>query len=363
MRTKNNPEVNAGVHTNLGMDFQKNCTIYLFLEKYNELKNQRYFIILEHLEDIIFGFLENQTELSKIETYQAKKSPSKWTLNSKVLEIIKKITLTSQSILDDPHPKTKEFLQENYFATNNTIELQCVTKKKKYVCNVNESNDNCKYVNLDKDLKDKIGRGNKNVTFTADNISNLETLSFIYIDLARTTKSQWEQLNGKFSFIFKDSILDHKAALSAFYYALHEVETTFNQGNVAFLNDNKKRIESAQIEQILKILTTKKLAYEFWRKKGEQICKELNITLYNTKTFELHYLNSFDKFKDIKEGEHNKIYNFTLNNKHIFNSYLTDIDCIIGFVDAFNKEKSTTLSDLQLKATIAAAYFEIKDTL
>ncbi|TVR79680.1 MAG: hypothetical protein EA412_06115, partial [Chitinophagaceae bacterium] len=124
-------EVNAGVHTNIGMDFQKNCTIYLFLEKYNQLQNQKYFIILEHLEDVIFGYLDNQAELSKIETYQAKKSSSKW-INSGLLEIIKKIAETSQSVLNDPHPKAEDFSQDNFFATNNTIELKCKVNKQQY---------------------------------------------------------------------------------------------------------------------------------------------------------------------------------------------------------------------------------------
>src|SRR5699024_1375558 len=106
MTNNYNPEVNAGVHSNIGMDFQKNCTIFLLLEKYNQLHHQKYFIILEHLEDIVFGYIENQTEISKIETYQAKKSSSKWTMNS-LLEIIKKIAETSQSVLNDSHRKTE----------------------------------------------------------------------------------------------------------------------------------------------------------------------------------------------------------------------------------------------------------------
>lgn len=362
MALKHNPEINAGVHANIGMDFQKNCTIYLFLEKYNELKNQRYFIVLEHLEDIVFGFLENDTELSKIETYQAKKSSKKWT-NGTILEIIKKIAETSQSILDDSHPKTSSFHQENYFATNHTIELKSKVDKQDYVCTVNEAMEIYEYKNLDQNIKDKLLKGNNKVTFDNENKTNFETLKFRFIDLGRSYKSQLDQLNGMFISVFGDSLTDHKAALHTFYYALKTIESRLNQGNVAKLSDNKKRIESCEIENILNILTTKKLAYDFWREKGDEIRQELNINLFDASTFELHYHNSFDKFKDINESEHQKIFDFVKSNKQIFKKHSSDKDCMSDFIDSFNNQKSTTLSNLQLKATIVAAYIEIKNTL
>ena len=362
MTNKYNSEINAGVHANIGMDFQKNCTIYLFLEKYNELRNQNYFIILEHLEDVIFGYLENQTELSKIETYQAKKSSSKWT-NSGLLEIIKKITETSQSVLNDPHPKTVGFSQDNFFATNNTIELKCKVNKKQYSCIVNEATEDYKYSDLDQNIKNKIQNGSKVVSFTPENISNFDTLNFRFIDLGRTPKAQLEQLNGKFVSVFGNHIADHKAALNTFYFALMEIEREFNQGNVAKLIDNKKRIDSNQIDSIINILTNKKKAFDFLRKKKDELCEELNINLSEVKMFELHYENSFDKFKDINESEHNRIFDFVLKNKDIFKSHVTDRTCISSYYSIFNKEKSSTLSELQLKAVISAAYIEVKNSL
>lgn len=362
MAVKYNPEINAGVHANIGMDFQKNCTIYLFLEKYNSLKNQRYFIVLEHLDDIIFGFLENNSTLSKIETYQAKKSSTKWTSGT-ILEIIKKIAETSQSILDDPHLKNSTFNQENYFATNNTIELKSTVKKQDYVCTINESTQNYDYKNLNQNIKDKLLKGNKKIAFSKENEANFQTLNFRFIDLGRTTQSQLDLLNGMFVSVFGNSISDHKAALHTFYYALKKIENNLNQGNVATLSDNKKRIESHEIEKILNILTTKKLAYDFWRDKGEEIRQNLNINIFDASAFELHYLNSFDKFKDINESEHQKIYNFVENNKQIFRNHTLDKDCMNDFINSFEREKSSTLLSLQLKATIVAAYIEIKNTL
>ena len=82
---------NSGVQANVGFDFQRNTCIYIFLEEYNTLKTQEYFIMLEHYDDIVFGFLNQNGELSEVTTYQAKKSSNVWTTN-KVYEIIQKIS-------------------------------------------------------------------------------------------------------------------------------------------------------------------------------------------------------------------------------------------------------------------------------
>ncbi|QEC51972.1 hypothetical protein EDD80_11830 [Anseongella ginsenosidimutans] len=356
-----NQEVNAGVHANIGMDFQKNCAIYLFLESYNDLKDQRYFIIIEHLEDIIFGFLNNEAELSRIQTYQAKKSSSKWATNA-LLKIIHKITETGQSILDDPHPKAGDFFQDNHFATNNSIEFKCRVNSQSFTCTVNESSVTQRYVDLDQNIKDKLLRGNREVTFTQQSIANLDTIVFKFIDLGRTPKAQREQLEGMFRTVFGNRIEDHKAAYETLYYALAEIERKFNQGGVAKLADNRKRIESTTIEPIIGILTKKKLAFNFWREKGQGIREELNVSLYDSPAFDLHYQNSFDKFKDINESEHKKIFAFVAENKDLLREHTTDRACIIGFLRKFNDEKSSTLSDLQLKAAIAAAFVEVKNT-
>ncbi|MBM9520744.1 hypothetical protein JWG39_13055 [Desulforhopalus vacuolatus] len=361
MEETKDTSVNSGVHTNIGMDFQKNCTIYLFLDSYDKFKKSKYFIILEHLEDIVFGFLDNADKLIEIETYQAKKNTNKWTLNS-LLEIIKKISKTSRQIQLDKHDKSEKFSQKNYFATNNSIDLKCSVKGKNHNKVINEACHTIKYRDLDINLKNKICKGNKDVTFSKDDILNFNTLYFKFIDLSRTPKSQLEQLIGKFNAVFGDSIVDHKAALYTFILHLKGIESTLNQSNKAELCDSTKRIESNQIQDIINILTTKKMAYDFWRKKGDGICEQLKVSMFDVTTFELHYQNSFDKFKDLNESEHRKIHSFITENKSIFKHHYTDKGCISAIVAEFNKTKSTTLGNLQLKAIISAAYVEVKNT-
>lgn len=356
--------VNSGVQTNVGMEFQKHSTLYLFLEKYEKIKRKKYFIILEHHEDIVFGYLEENNLVSEIETYQAKKSTNKWTLNNKLLEILKKISETSQSIIDDKIKKTEAFSQKNYFATNNTIELKSNRVNGEIFSEIiNETNEIVTYSQLNKNIQDKIKNGSPETIFSDVNKTNLLSLNFNFIDLSRTPKSQLEQLYGKFESVFGKSVEDHKASIHTLLFYFKEIETRYNQGSVAKLSDSTKRIESEEVNKILNILTTKKLAYKFWREKENEICKALNISRFDRSTFKLHFQNSFDNFKDLNESEHKKIYDFVFENISILQNNIDDEDCILAFYQEFHKKKTTTYRDLQLKATISAAYIEIINTL
>lgn len=362
MTDNQNSSVNSGVHTNVGMDFQKHCTLYLFLDKYEKLKDERYFIILEHHDDIVFGYLSESDELQSIETFQAKKAPSKWTLGS-LIEVIKKISMASQKILDDPHPKTADFHQSNYFATNNTIELKTKSQGKTFSETINEANDTVAYNSIDEELKDKILEGNSSISFKEGDVRLLENLYFKYIDLTRTSKNQLALLVGKFRDVFGDNIVDHKAALDTFLFHLKKIESEFNQSGVALLSDKSKRLESSEINDILNILTVKKLAYDFWREKGDTICESLDISVFDKTTFKLHFLNSFDKLKDLNESEHRKVFTFVNDSTNIFKNHSKDADCIFDLYNNFQVVKSSTLSEVQLKAVISASYIEIRNTL
>lgn len=363
MTENTNISVNSGVQTNVGMEFQKHCTLYLLLDNYQTIKDKKYFIILEHLEDIVFGYIDENDLLTEIETFQAKKATNKWSLN-KLLEIFKKIAEVSQTIIDDPIAKSDTFLQTNYFATNNTIELKSnKISGTTYTETINETNSVVNYSDLDINIKNKILNGNSGVTFSDIDKINIETLSLKFVDLTRTPKNQIEQLYGKSEVIFGNQIEDHKAAIDTLLFYLKSIESKFNQGGVALLNDKTKRIESEDINKVFNVLTNKKLAYDFWREKEKEICKALKITFLERTHFELHYLNSFDKFKDLSESEHKKVFDFIENNKSILGNHTEEGDCILEFYTEFNKTKTTTFRDLQLKAVLSAGFVEIKSTI
>jgi hypothetical protein len=362
MTENTNISVNSGVQTNVGMEFQKHCTLYLLLDNYQAIKDKKYFIILEHLEDIVFGYIDENDLLSEIETFQAKKSTNKWSLN-KLLEILKKITEASQTIINDPIAKSPSFTQTNYFATNNTIELKSRVNGTTHSETINETNTDIKYSDLNINIKNKILEGNSDATFSAIDKINIENLSLKYVDITRTPKNQIEQLYGKSRVVFGNLIQDHKASIDTLLYYLKSIESKFNQGGLALLSDSTKRLESVDIQKIFNILTNQKLAYDFWREKEKEICKALNVSLFDRTQFELHYLNSFDNFKDLKESEHKKIYDFIESNKTIFQNNITEEECILEFFEEFNRKKTTTFRDLQLKAVISAGFVEINNKI
>lgn len=349
---------NSGVHANVGFDFQRNTCIYIFLEKYETLKSHNYFIMLEHYDDIVFGFLNDIGELSQVTTYQAKKSSTVWTTNQ-VYEIIQKISNVGIEILKDPLKKSTDYTQSQHFITNHTIVLDyvCTTSKKKKKFNINEINESVPYTLLDKDCQDNLAKGNSKIIFNGEQTAHFSNLNFTFVDLGKNTKSQLQLLSGKFKSVFGKSILDHDAARDTFILRLREIEGTFNQGGVLRLDNKKKKIEASQIDDILKILTTKNLALDFCRKKADKICEELSINVFDAMAFELNFENSLDEFKDLTQGEHQKIIRFIEVKKSTFRNFTNDVHCIKALYESFLTEQNSTLSPLQLKASISAGYF------
>lgn len=355
---KRNIDSNSGVQANVGFDFQRHTCIYVFLDKYHEIKNQEYFIFLEHYDDIVFGFLNSNGELSQVSTYQAKKSSTVWTTNQ-VYEIIQKICNSGIEILKDDHKKSFDYILTQHFITNNTIALdyKCSEEKKKKKIYVNESDDSVPYKNLDKDCQQALKKGNKTISFDTEQINHFDYLNFTYIDFGRNSKSQLEQLRGKFETVFGRYIIDHSAARDTLIHHLKQIESTYNQGDIPRLNDKSKRLESSQIESIFNVLTTNKLAMDFCRRKASDICQDLKINVLDAMSFELTFENSLDEFKDLSQGEHQKIIRFIEGKKSIFTNYTDDVACIKDLFDCFLNDQNTTLNTLQLTAAMSAGYF------
>ncbi|MCT4138261.1 DUF4297 domain-containing protein [Elizabethkingia anophelis] len=351
---------NSGVQANVGFDFQRNTCIYIFLEKYSALKDQNYFIMLEHYDDIVFGILNEKSELAEITTYQAKKSSTNWTTN-KLYEIIQKICNSGVELLKDELKKSSSYSQLHHFITNNTISLdyKCSTSKKTEKLYVNETNESVKYSDLPVDCQTNLKKGNTNIKFDKDQLAQFPNLNFSFIDIGRNTKSQLELLSGKFKTVFGKLILDHDAARDTFIFNLKGIESTYNMGDQPKLKDVSKRLESSKINEILNILTTKNLALDMCRKKADKIYDELGINVVDALNFELDFENSLDHFKDKKQGEHQKIIKYIESKKPTFVSYTNDVNCIKYLHDDFLKYNSSLLSPTQLKAAIAAGYYQI----
>ena len=70
---------------------------------------------------------------------------------------------------------------------------------------------------------------------------------------------------------------------------------------------------------------------------------------------------AFDLFKSIKEREHKKIFNFVKEQINNLNSY-TEEENVIELFELFKNSERTNFIDLQLKAILFAALFEVLHT-
>lgn len=351
---------NAGVQANVGFDFQRNTCVYLLLDYYSLLKDMNYFVMLEHYDDIVFGFLNSKGELSEIKIYQAKKSATVWS-TGQLYEILIKMCNAGIGVSNDNLGKASDYTQSSYFVTNNTIaiEYKCSTNNKNKKSYINETNENVEYKSMHKDCQIALKKGNTEFQFDAEQLKHFENITFSYIDLGRNTKTQLQLLTGKFKDVFGNKILDHAAARDTLITELKKVESTYNQGHQPKLSDINKRVTSAKINDILNILTTKNLAIDFCRKKSEKICEELSINVIDAMTFELDFENSLDEFKDLSQGEHQKIIQFIRNKKDIFSNFTDHISCIKELYQLFINGHNSALNPTQLKAGISAGYFLI----
>ena len=69
--------VNAGVTAQQGFALQRNMALFLILDNYDrKFDGTKYFLSLEHLEDILFCYLDDHGRAVKVETYQSKKNPA-----------------------------------------------------------------------------------------------------------------------------------------------------------------------------------------------------------------------------------------------------------------------------------------------
>jgi hypothetical protein len=341
---------NAGVQTGTGIEFQKHCALYLLIDNWEKHKDKKYFIAIEHHDDFLFCYKDEDELVEHIETYQAKKSSEPWGMTQKFYKILQKILEVGKSIKSDPITKSSSYYHELFFLTNDTIKIP-----KNYV---NETNQVVKYIDLPITQKTQISSGIGKIN---SDLSEIDNLHFCYIDFSRTSKEQKRQLVGLIKDVFEDRIADHKAALDTLLELFRDVELTYNQGNQSKLLDESKQVDSDKINEAINVITTKNKAFGMWRDKKSELSQILTIPVSQQKDFEMHFENSFDYFKDMTKTEHQKIFNFVEKNKSILDTCYSDEECIENLYSAISKQESIRQEELYIKAAIFAAYVEIKD--
>lgn len=350
-----NTALNAGVQAATGLEFQKHCAIYLFLDDIKHFETNNFFLCIEHHDDILFCQLNENDEISEINAYQAKKSTNKWNIAKEEFNIILKMLKTSGALLADSAKKSNNCQLRNYFTTNNTIDISSKNENVK----IDETNSKVMFDTLPDNIRSKIQSGVLQIDKEAP-ISHLQLLGFIYLDLGRTAKAQINQLVGLFGDVYGSTIADHRAAIVALIALFRKVELVFNQGGNAKLLDKSKIIEKKEIFDVLEIITTKQKAYNLWRERGQILASKLNVSVAERTKFEVEVSNCFDLFKDINQQEHRIILKFVEDNKSVLSDFTTDEECIDKLYSDFNSQHRTQLLDQQVKAAIFSAYIEIR---
>jgi L-rhamnose mutarotase len=337
---------NSGTDGAGGYEFQLHGALYVLLEQYNDIKDTKYFIFLEHYEDFLFVYMDNNDLINKIETYQSKKSAKKWTISNKDFEeIIIKILEVGINLKNDDISKCDSYFHDLHFISNREIDIlkEVVNERRKLIG----------YSELKEEAKNKIK------SFIQDkHIEELECLRFKYIPLSTDFNEQKNHLVGKFIEVFNDKVISPKSAVDTILSLFRKIELTFNQNNNVSINDKSKRVDNNQINELLNIINTQQKAFDLWRSKKDYIVDAMKIPYNNQEEFASSFNNSFDLFKDLNQVEHIKIYKFVENevpNLHFYHEYEGLKILLENFID----KENTTLTPIQLKATIYAAFVEL----
>ncbi|WP_314924264.1 hypothetical protein [Aeromonas piscicola] len=361
--------VNAGIAAQQGFALQRNMALFIILDNYdNKFNGAKYFLSLEHLEDIIFCFLDENGNAVTAEAYQSKKkSTGSWRINSTFSEIIIKILKTGKSLIRDSHKKCSYYNHKLYFSTNASLELEVNIKENingkvkpvSYAENINEQNAEVEFKHLHNHLRLAIeNKLQKDSAFSKDNLeSELSNLRFLHVDFAKVNKEQENQLRGKLEEVFSKRVSDYSAALESIFRLFKKIELTYNQKSQARLSDTSKHVRSDELNEAIKIITTKSKAFDYWRDQKSTIVQKLKIKPFEKDIFEMHFSMAFDLFKSKDEAEHQGILSFVRSNYENCLGYKEE-DCVDELMDLFLKQKTSNFTKNILKAIMYAAYFE-----
>ncbi len=357
---KTDKAVNAGVDNSTGIEFQKHCALLFIIEDFEKLKNEDYFLSIEHHDDVLFCYRDGNNDIRFIDTYQAKKSSVEWGVKDQLLNAIKNITIVGDRLSNENFPKAQSYSHKLCFITNSSIKLHNGKSGSDRITEIiSERNKEVHFESLHNEIQNNIiSKIGINDFSTKNELSNMY---LSYVDLPKTSEQQLAVIIGRCETLLGDKISDSKAAVNTLLKLFRKVETTFNQGNIASILDKSKRVESNDINEAFNIITTQKRAYEFWRKKADVIIDDLDLFVSEQRLFVSYFKDSFDLFKDLDQGEYHRIYKFVESNMSVNSEFRKETDCIKALCERFLTSKDSQLSETEIKAAIYAAYVELGD--
>lgn len=350
---------NSGVEGASGYSFQRCCVVYLLFEGFETISLDNYFICMEHHEDFLFAFLDENGDLKKIDTYQAKKSRDDWKIDSDLCEIIGKMTSVGKELINDPSGKSDDYQHTLNFLTNKNVLL--ASKKEKGIKQKREkiqvSNKLKKYSDLHIEIKQNIETRIAKVILEE---TQLENIQFQYIDLAQSYKNWQRVLKGLSIEHFGQKVNDHEAVISTLMRLLQDVEQTYNDNNLVLLSDPSKRVSKEKINETFSMFTESKKSFDFWRQYSEQLSSELNLKLPIQRRAKELLENCFDYFKDIQQVEYRKVYQFVEKRTDVDDNHSSEAECIVDLYKRYLKEFNPRLESHMVAFAVIASYVETR---
>lgn len=353
--------INSGVEGGSGYTFQRCCVVYLLFDEYDKLNSPSidYFICVEHHEDFLFSYIDESGNINSIDTYQAKKSRNDWKTDQEFCEIIGKISLVGNELINDKHPKSENYKHTLSFLTNKNIHLQGKKIKNKQqseriqITNISKS-----YPNLHDEIKENIQ--SKLIDGKIADFKQLSNVKFSFIDLPQSYKGWKRTLTGLSTEVLGCKVSDHEAVITTLMTLLQDVELTYNNNGYALLADKAKRLTKSKINNTFNIFTENKKTFEFWRTHSVDLSKTLRIKLPIQRRAKELLENCFDFFKDIQQVEYRNIYKFIAENTHIDENHSSETECIAELYQTFIKMEKSRLDNHMIALAIIAAYVETR---
>ncbi|MDC9598293.1 hypothetical protein [Xenorhabdus anantnagensis] len=354
--------INSGVDGGSGYTFQRCCVVYLLFDDYEKLITSSidYFICIEHHEDFLFAFIDENGNIENIDTYQAKKSRDDWKTDQKFCEIIGKISLVGKELINDTHPKVDTYAHTLSFLTNRNILLQGkrVQGKKRALEKIQISNISRNYSELNNEIKENIQSNLKDGEMA--DFNQLANVRFNFIDLPQSYKGWKRTLTGLSTEILGSDVSDHEAVITTLMALLQDVELAYNNAGYALLTEKSKRLTKQKINTTFNMFAESKKTFDFWRQCSEELSKGLQIKLPIKRKAKELLDNCFDFFKDIQQIEYKKIYKFVSESTDVDENHSSEPECIIELYQMYISEYNPRLEEHMVAFAIIAAYVETR---
>lgn len=184
-------------------------------------------------------------------------------------------------------------------------------------------------------------------------------LTLQWVDFPKTANKQRDTLIGLMHSKFPH-VVDPKASIELFIELFRKVEQTYNQGDIASLLDESKRLYAEDLKATLDIIQKEQRAYEKWRNYAETFASTFKIPLLIQESAKDKIRETFEYLKDFTNLDHMKIQKFIHNNDYRA-KYHSLVEMFKGYISEIRKIEHINISDIDIFFACLCAYVESYD--